>query len=150
MSESSWKFLTDDTAKVSYYLTGESVLRAATIPERPGSKSPTTVRATHLNSYQWIDSDLYVRIGDPVNPLEPAGLDTVDDWRPMNAIEDLIEDEGYVCRPRRKKEIQGWWLGTFEMELHFPKGHHLIELKLISRVEHVCSIVLSNWKVYVR
>jgi hypothetical protein len=40
--------------------------------------------------------------------------------------------------------------GTYDVDIQFSKGYHQIELKIISRVPDVCSIVLSNWKVYVR
>ena len=67
-------------------------------------------------------------------------------------VEDLLwsdEREEWVLKSKAKGDTSVW-SGTYEAEIQFPKGHHQIELKIISRVPEVCSIVLSNWKVYVR
>ena len=53
--------------------------------------------------------------------------------------------------PRPKKIVgETMWQATYDAELQFPRGKHLIEIKFISPIEHVCSIVLSNWKVTVK
>lgn len=147
-----WVHIEDATAAVSFYLTGESVVRAATIPAPPSSKVPTMVRVSHTNSYGRVDSDIFVRLGDPKKPLGVRDFDTVSDWRKATLVEDLLwndERENWVLRSEAKVDA-AVWCGTYEAEIQFPKGHHQIELKIISRVPEVCSIVLSNWKVYVR
>jgi hypothetical protein len=149
-SEQDWKQVKD--SKIYFQLTGESVLRAATIPTPPTSKTPTIVRVTHSNVYGRVDSDVFVRLGDPKKPLDVQDFDTVSDWRKAELVEDLLwsdEREAWLERANAKGE-RSVWSGTYEAEIQFPKGHHQIELKIISRVPEVCSIVLSNWKVYVR
>ena len=59
------------------------------------------------------------------------------------------ERQEWVLKSKAKGDTSVW-CGTYEVAIQFPKGHHQIELKIISRVPEVCSIVLSNWKVYVR
>jgi hypothetical protein len=146
-----WKQVEDSTAAVSFYLTGESVVRAVTLPSPPGSKSPAIVRITHSNCYGPVDSDVFVRLGNPKKPLDVQDFDTVSDWRKAKLVEDLIDDEDKGWKPRGKAKATGsYWSGTYEVEIQFSKGQHQIELKIISRVEQVCSIVLSNWKVNVR
>jgi hypothetical protein len=146
-----WKQVDDSTAAVSFYLTGESVVRAVTIPPRPNSKTPTIVRVSHSNSYGPVDSDVFVRLGNPKKPLNVQDFDTVSDWRKAKLVEDLMDDENGAWKLRGKAKAMGlYWSGTYEVEIQFPKGQHQIELKIISRVEQVCSIVLSNWKVNVR
>lgn len=150
--QGSWKQIEDATAAVSFYLTDESVVRAATIPSAPSSKTPAVVRVSHENSYGRVDSDVFVRLGDPKKPLDVQDFDTVADWRKAALVEDLLwsdEREEWVLAAKAKGDTS-IWCGTYEVEVQFPKGHHQIELKIISRVPEVCSIVLSNWKVYVR
>lgn len=128
------------------------MVRGATIPASPLSKQPTIVRVTHSNSIGRVDSDVFIRLGDPKDPLRVQDFDTVSDWRRAALIEDLLwneERDDWVWRGRAKG-LGSCWSGTYETELQFPKGHHQIELKIISRVPEVCSIVLSNWKVHVR
>ena len=146
-----WRQLEDSTAAATFYLTGESVVRAATIPTHPTSKAPTTVRVTHSNSIGRVDSDVFVRLGDPKAPLKWNAFDTVFDWRNAPVVEDLLwSDEREEWVIRGKAEGAGiLWSGTYETTLQFPHGHHLIEIKIVSRVPEVCSIVL-NWKVFVR
>jgi hypothetical protein len=147
-----WKQVESSAAKVSFYLTGESVVRAVTIPDPPSSKTPTVVRITHSNVYGRVDSEVFVRLGDPSRPLGVQDFDTVADWRKAKLVEDLLwsdEREDWISRSKAKGDTSVW-SGTYEAELQFSGGHQQIELKLISRVPQVCSIVLSNWKVYVR
>ena len=151
-TQPAWKQVEPDAAKVNFYLTGESVIHAATIPEPPSSKTSTVVRVSHSNSYGRVDSDVFVRLGDPKKPLDVQDFDTVSDWRKAELVEDLLwsdEREEWVLKAKAKGDTSVW-CGTYEAEIQFPKGHHQIELKIISRVPEVCSIVLSNWKVYVR
>lgn len=146
-----WKQVDDSTAAVSFYLTGESVVRAVTLPSPPKSKTVTIVRISHSNCYGPVDSDVFVRLGNPKKPLDVQDFDTVSDWRKAKLVEDLTESGGGGWKPRGKaKGVGSYWSGTYEVEIEFPKGQHQIELKIISRVEQVCSIVLSNWKVNVR
>ena len=146
-----WKQIQDADAAVSFYLTGESVIRAATLPKPPNSRTPAVVRVSHSNCYGPVDSDVYVRLGNPKKPLGVQDFDKVSDWRKAKLVEDLIESDDDGWKPRGKaKGVGSYWSGTYEVEIAFPKGWHQIELKIISRVEQVCSIVLSNWKVYVR
>ena len=144
-----WKMIKD--SKVGYHLTGESGLSAITIPAPPSSKQLTVVRVTHTNGIGYVDSDLFVRLGSPKSPIGATDFDTVQDWHKMALVEDLRwSDNRQEWVPRRKAAVGFLWSGTYEAGIEIPKGHHLIELKLISRVPEVCSIVLSNWKVYVR
>ena len=146
-----WKQVEDSTAAVSFYLTGESVVRAVTIPSPPSAKTPTIVRVSHSNCYGSVDSDVFVRLGNPKKPLDVQDFDTVSDWRKAKLVEDLMDDGDGGWKPRGRTKAEGlYWSGTYEVEIQFPKGQHQIELKIISRVEQVCSIVLSNWKVNVR
>jgi hypothetical protein len=149
---SAWRQIEHWAAKVEFQLTGESIIRAATIPSPPSSKTPTVVRITHSNSYGLVDSDVFVRLGDPKRPLGVQDFDTVTDWQKTELVEDLLwrdDREAWVLRSKAKGDTSVW-SGTYEVEIPFPKGHHQIEIKIISRVPEVCSIVLSNWKVYVR
>lgn len=149
---SAWRQIEHWAAAVEFALTGESIIRAATIPAPPSSKKPTVVRVTHSNSYGPVDSNVFVRLGDPKKPLGVEDFNTVSDWRSAKLVEDLLwcnKREEWVLRAKAKGDTSVW-SGTYEVEIQFPKGHHQIELKIISRVPEVCSIVLSNWKVYVR
>lgn len=149
---SPWRLVEPWAENVSYHLTGESVIRAATVPSPPSSKTPTVVRITHSNSYGLVDSDVFVRLGDPERPLDVQDFDTVSDWQKAELVEDLLwrSDRNEWVLRRKAKDHNSVWSGTYEVEIQLPKGHHQIELKIVSRVEQVCSIVLSNWKVYVR
>ena len=147
--EPKWKRIAD--SQIHYQLTGESVLMAISIPARPSSKKPALVRVTHSNSEGRVDSDLFVRIGNPKKPLKWNAFDTVSDWVRMPLVEDLVQSAAGQWVLRGKKTGEGVpWSGTYETEIQFPKGQHLIEIKIISRVPEVSSIVLSNWKVNVR
>jgi hypothetical protein len=141
-----------EDSKVGYYLTGESILAAATLPDPPTSEGPTTVRVTHTNSYDRVDADVFVRIGDPESPLGVMDFDTVPDWTRATLVEEIVWNDkkgAWVAAPKR---IVGdtMWCATYDADLQFRPGRHLIEIKLVSREEAVCSIVLSNWKVRVR
>ena len=151
-AQKTWKLVEEADAKVNFYLTGESVIRALTIPNSPGSKSPTVVRITHSNVYGRVDSDVYVRIGNLKKPLGVQDFDTVSDWRKTELVEELLwsdAQEKWILKSKAKANTSVW-SGTYEVAIQFPKGNHQIELKIISRVPEVCSIVLSNWKIYVR
>ena len=79
-------------------------------------------------------------------------FDTVSDWQKAKLVEDLTWDyerDDWILRGKGKG-AGSYWAGTYEAKVEFPKGHHQIELKVLSRVPEVRSIVLSNWKVYVR
>lgn len=148
----SWKQIEDKNADTSFFLTGDSILRAATIPKPPTAKGRTIVRVTHTNTYGCVDSDVFVRLGNPKQPLGVEDFDTVSDWQQAKLVEDLVLDgktDKWVTRTKKNGE-DTTWSGTYEVELQFPKGYSQIELKLISRVPAVCSIVLSNWKVHVK
>lgn len=147
-----WKQIADSNAAVTFDLTGESVLRAAVIPSPPRFKKPTVVRVSHSNCHGPIDSDVYVRLGDPKKPLDVDDFDTVSDWIKAELVEDLtFDDHADKWKPRARGEgVGSYWSGTYEVEVLFPQGRHQIELKIVSRVPEVCSIVLSNWQVSVR
>jgi len=141
-----------EASEVMYYLTGESTLAAATLPDRPTSKQPTVVRVTHTNSYGRVDSDIFVRLGDLKVPLDAEDFDTVSGWQQAAMVEELvweIEKEDWIAAPQ---DIEGeaLWCATYDVRLQFPPGEHLIEIKILSREEAVCSIVLSNWRVRVK
>jgi hypothetical protein len=144
--------LRNTDTKVTFYLTGESVVTAATIPTPPSAKGPTIIRVTHSNPIGRVDSDIFVRLGDPKRPLGVKDFNTVSDWRKASLVEDLLwNDERNEWELRGKARGLGSnWIGTYETEIRFGKGQHQIELKVVSRVPEVCSIVLSNWKSYVR
>ena len=66
------------------------MLKAATIPQPPTAMTLTAVRVTHNNSYGFMDSDIFVRVGNPKSPLGAEDFDTVSDWRKATLIEDLV------------------------------------------------------------
>lgn len=148
----SWKMVEPSTTEIYFELTGESVLHAITIPDPPSSNAPAVIRVSHSNSYGRVDSDIFVRLGDPKKPLDVEDFDTVSDWRKSKLVEDLLwseKHEEWVLAAKAKGDTS-IWCGTYESEIKFPKGQNQIELKIISRVPEVCSIVLSNWSVNVR
>jgi hypothetical protein len=141
-----------ENSEVEYSLTGESVLKAATIPQPPTAKTPTVVRITHCNGYGFIDAEIFVRLGNPDSPLGAEDFDTVTDWRKATLVEDSVwsdEREDWVPRTEENAEEEATWSGTYDAELQIPAGRHLIEIKIVSAVDAVCSIVLSNWEVSV-
>ena len=126
-----------ESSKVAYYLTGESVLKAATIPQPPTAQTPTAVRVTHSNSYGFVDSDIFVRLGNPKSPLGAEDFDTVPDWRQATLIEDSVWSDAsgdWVPRTEENPDEEATWSGTYEAELQIPAGQHLIEIKIVSRV----------------
>ncbi len=136
----------------SYSLTGESALGASASPYPPKSKTPTLIRFTHSNCYGPVDADIFVRIGDPKSPLGLTDFDTVSDWRQAKLVADTVwndKREEWVSRPKKMVGEMSWQ-ATYEAEVQFAPGKHLIEIKFVSPIEHVCSIVLSNWEVSVR
>ena len=149
MARRQWKRV--EESKVYYQLTGESVVQAILIPDPPTSAKPATVRVTHENSLGRVDSDVFVRLGNPKAPLEWDDFDTVSDWKQAALVEDLLDDGEGSWMLRGKAKGEGvYWSGTYEALLQFPKGLHLIEIKIISRVPEVCSIVLSDWIISAR
>jgi hypothetical protein len=151
-NRSKWKLIEDTDAAVSFWLTGESLIKGITVPSPPSSKTPTVVRITHSNSYGPVDADIYVRLGDPDHPLDAEDFDNVSDWQPAQLVEDLTwgtESESWAPRANSNGE-ECSWSGTHDAEIEFPKGKSQIEIKVISRDEAVCSIVLANWQVNIR
>jgi len=107
---------------------------------------------THYNSYGPVSSEVFVRIGDPKAPLGITDFDRVSDWKKAKLTADTVwsdEKDQWIPRP---KKITGEtaWQATFEAELQFSAGKHVIEIKFLSSIQHVCSIVLSNWEVNVK
>lgn len=155
VDQSQLKRVRDTQTEVNFYWTGESIVSGITIPSPPSSKSPTIVRITHENSYGPVDSDIFVRIGDPNKPLESDAFDTVSDWQQAKLVEDIIRNpvsDDWALRDG-SEDIDpdgAHWSGTYDAQFQFSKGHHQIEIKVISRVPEVFSGVVSNWKVYVR
>jgi hypothetical protein len=147
---SPWKRI--EKGKVNFYLSADSIISAITLPERPSSKTPTVIRVTHYSPYGRVDSDIFIRLGNPEKPTAPDALKTGSDWQKAKLIEDLLldneRDEWLLNAP--ESNDTSMWHGTYETEIQFPKGHHQIEIQLISRVPEVCSIVMANWKVFIR
>jgi hypothetical protein len=138
--------------EVIYYLAGESVLSASTSPFPPTSKTPTLIRFTHANGYGPVDADISVRIGDPKSPLGSTDFDTVSDWTKAGLVSDAMWDDGKEEWVPRPKESVGdmSWRAKYEAEIQFAPGRHRIEIRFVTPIELVCSIVLSNWEVNVR
>src|SRR6266446_2643478 len=132
-----WKRV--EGSKVYYQLTGGSVIQAVSIPDPPSSKKNTIVRVTHQNALGRVDSDVFVRLGNPKAPLDWDDFNTVSDWQQASLVEDLLGDDrgGWISRGKAKG-VGMDWSGTYELQIQFPKGHHLIEMKIISRVPEVC------------
>ncbi len=144
--QSQWKRI--EESKVYYQLTGESVVQAIVMPDPPRATKPAIIRVTHQNSIGRVDSDVFIRLGNLRAPLNCDNFDTVSDWKKAPVVEDLLDDGNGGWTLRKKASGAGVpWSGTYEVKMHFPKGKHLIEIKIVSRVPEVCSIVLSNWKV---
>jgi len=147
-----WKKVEPSTAAVTFYLPAESLIVASAIPARPSSKTPTVIRVTHSNEYGRVDSDVFVRPGDPSRPLGERDLDAVSDWRQAKLVEELLWNDrrqAWVLRSKAKGATSVW-SGTYEASIQLPTGRQQIELKIVSRVQAVPSVVLSNWKIYVR
>ncbi len=137
---------------VTYHLTGESTLAAASLPSPPTAKQPTIVRITHTNCYGPVDGAIFVRVGDPKSPLGAQDFDAVSDWTQAALVEEAIWDakkEDWVPRPKRVAD-DTMWCATYDAPLQFTPGRHLIEIKFLSRHAAVCSIVLSDWQVRVK
>jgi hypothetical protein len=79
-----WKRV--EESKIYYQLTGESVVQAVSIPEPPNSKTSTVIRVTHQNSIGRVDSDVFVRLGNPKAPLKWNAFDTVSDWQQASLV----------------------------------------------------------------
>src|SRR5436190_1787634 len=119
-----WKRV--EEAKVYYQLTGESDVQAVSIPDPPASAKIATVRVTHQNALGRVDSDVFVRLGNPKAPLEWDDFNSVSDWKPAVLVEDLVEDDEGGWRLRGKAKGEGlYWSGTYEVQMPFPKGRHL-------------------------
>jgi hypothetical protein len=138
--------------EVNYYLTGESVLSASASPFPPTSKRPTLICFTHANGYGPVDAAISVRVGDPKSPLAFSDFDTVSDWTRATLVSDTMwDDESEQWVPRPKENVgEMSWQATYEAEIQFTPGKHRIEIKFVSPIELVCSMVLSNWEVNVR
>jgi hypothetical protein len=138
--------------EVECYLTGESVLRGSASPFPPKSKVPTRIRFTHSNSYGPMDADIFVRVGDPKSPLRFTDFDTVSDWVKAVLVADTMwDDEKEAWVPRPKENVgEMSWQAIYEADIQFTPGKHSIEIKFVSAVELVCSMVLSNWEVNVK
>src|SRR5262249_37835488 len=97
-----WKRV--EGSKVYYQLTGESVVQAVLIPDPPSTKKPATVRVTHQNSLGRVDSDVFVRLGNPKAPLEWDDFDSASDWQQAALVEDLLDDGegGWVLRGKAR------------------------------------------------
>jgi hypothetical protein len=139
------------TREVSYFLTGEVVLSASISPFPPKSNTPTLVRFNRNNIYEPFDSEVYVRIGDPKAPLGINHFDAVSDWKKAKIVADTVwseEKNEWVSRSKKNNGGTRWQV-TYEAELDFQPGIHLIEIKFLSSIEQVCSLVFSNWEVSV-
>ena len=72
---------------------------------------------------------------------------------PAVLVEELVWNDragDWVAAPREVVD-EAPWRATYEVELRFSRGRHLIEIKFVSpEPDVVCSIVLSNWVVRVR
>ncbi|HPF58407.1 MAG TPA: hypothetical protein PK820_06385 [Candidatus Competibacteraceae bacterium] len=134
-------------------LSGESVLNAAIIPEKPKSNEATLIRLTHSNSYCPIDGvNFYIRIGDPSNPTQFNDLDSHNDWSELKLIEELVLiNEEEVLRSEMKAPLamdeEMPWDATFETKMNIPEGDHLIEIKVVCPSGFMPSGVISDWRV---
>src|SRR3954466_11418539 len=80
--------------EISYYLTGESLLKASISPFPPTSKAPAIIQFTHSNCYGPVDAEIFVRIGDPKSPLGLTDFETVSDWQKSQVVADQVWDDG--------------------------------------------------------
>jgi hypothetical protein len=132
-------------------LPSESELQAVTIPESPTSKSPTTVRITHGNSYGPVDeTELFVRLGDADNATDQDDVGSHSDWAPAKLVEELVYiDDDYIPRAQADEPLEDetQWCATYEAQLQLPPGKQLIEIKLLSHNDVFPSLVLSDWEV---
>jgi hypothetical protein len=148
--------------EISYYLTGESLLKGSVTPFPPTSKEPATVRFTHSNSYGPVDAEIFVRMSEPKPPLgfeeflkeqeKELSVESTG-WLKAKTVADEIwddENEKWIPRPKKTTAGETMWQGTYEAQLQFPPGKHVIEIKFISPIEHVCSAVFSNWEFNVK
>lgn len=146
--------------QISYSLTGESMLKAAVTPFPLRSKQPATVRITHSNPYGPVDAEIFVRIGEPKPPMsfeefqkEQARELTAGNagWQKAKTVADEVwDDEKEAWIPRPKKVMgETQWQGAYEATVHFPPGKHTIDIKCLSPIEHIASVVFTNWEVNV-
>jgi hypothetical protein len=137
----------------TWQLAGESVLFAATDPGQLIRNAAATVRLTHTNVYGPIDATrLFVRIGNPGKPTAFDDLDSGGQWQPMTLVEELISVDGeMVARSSVQEPVYGEapWQATFERELTFSRGKHLIEIKVVSEIEGMTGVI-SDWVVTVK
>lgn len=151
-SSRQWKAVED--SNINWQLEGESDLSAATIPHPPQAGVPTIVRLTHSNSYGPFDeAEFFVRIGDPDEPTDSEDLDSATDWEKAELIEELVfVDDEQMLRSEAEEpfEDETPWSGTYEAQLVFPAGRHLIEIKIVSgQPGLLASRVLADWEVSV-
>ncbi len=132
-------------------LPSESELQAITIPESPSSKSPTTVRITHCNSYGPVDdTELFIRLGNSNSPTDQDDVESHTDWVLAKLVEELVfVEDDYIPRSDAEEpfEDETVWCATYEAQLKLPAGSQLIEIKLLSRNDAMPSVVLSDWQV---
>jgi len=66
------------------------------------------------NPYGPVDSDIFVRLGNPKKPLGVKDFDTVSDWKKAKLIEDLSWNDAIDdWKPRgRAKGVGSYWTGT--------------------------------------
>ncbi|MDB6152945.1 MAG: hypothetical protein JWL90_1398 [Chthoniobacteraceae bacterium] len=135
-----------------WQLDGESILKAAILPDPPTPDSKATIRVTHSNVYGPFDeADIYVRLGDPKKPTEHDDLDSAPDWIKTRLVEELVfvdDEEMLRSEATEPFEDETPWDGTFDAELLIPPGKQRIEIKVLSRRPHaLTSIVLTDWVI---
>ena len=98
-----------------------------------------------------MEAEIFVRVGDPKSPLGLFDFDTVSDWKKAVTVSDLVwneKKEEWVPRPKKVVGEMSWQ-GTYEAEIQFTPGKHLIDLKFVSPMKDG-SVVFSNWEVNVK
>ena len=139
----------------AWELGGESVIHCEVRPDPPVADAETTIRLTHSNSYGPVDDvTFYVRAGDPEHPTRFEDLDSAEDWRLMQSVEEIVWLDG---EERYRSEVadqldpreETVWAGTFEATLSLPEGQRGIEIKVVSK-GHLQSGVISDWRLKVQ
>jgi len=134
-------------------LGGESVLRAALLPDPPRAGSAAKIRLTHGNSYgPQGDVRFFIRLRDPESLPAPGNLEGNGDWLELDLLEQLVDWEGELLPIEKvdEAELTGEisWMGTFEVEMALPAGAHRIEIKVASPGSHPTgSGILVDWVV---
>ena len=73
-------------------------------------------------------------------------------WQKAKTIADEVWDdqkEEWIPRPK-KVTGETQWQGTYEATLQFPPGKHTIDIKFLSPIEQIGSVVFTNWEVNVK